>query len=122
MLSAKNVGPEARVKLRNLIKHYRKFAHPFTACVRDNRKRFGPIRARLVCATLKDVMKGTTTWRKGRQASAMAFSDDQLAAMFTAPEVDDEVMCALNQIDEGRLELALAAAEEAATMKLEAAA
>lgn len=63
---AKNVGPAARHKLRHLIKHYMSKPHPFTACVRDNTKRFGKEGAERVCATLKDIGTGTTKWRKGR--------------------------------------------------------
>src|SRR4051812_9896833 len=40
--NAAQVGPDARYKLRGILKHYAKKAHPFAACVRDNRKRFGP--------------------------------------------------------------------------------
>lgn len=60
----KQVGPRERRKLKGLIAHYRKSPHPFTACVRDNRKRFGP-RAEQVCAVLKDLIRKTTKWRKG---------------------------------------------------------
>ena len=65
-LSSKNVGPEARYKLRNLLKYYAKKPHPFRACVRDNRKRFGPGTER-VCATLKDIIRGTTHWRNNKE-------------------------------------------------------
>ena len=61
-LSAKNVGPEARNKLKGLLKYYAKKPHPFRACVKDNRKRFGP-RTEAVCATLKDIIRGGTDWR-----------------------------------------------------------
>jgi hypothetical protein len=50
--------------LRHLIAFYLKKPHPFTSCVRDNRKRFGP-RAEKVCAALKDIGLQTTDWRKG---------------------------------------------------------
>lgn len=59
---ASTVGPAARHKLRGILRHYAKEAHPFTACVRDNRKRFGP-RAEAVCAVVKDIIRGTTRWR-----------------------------------------------------------
>ena len=61
-LSAKNVGPEARNKLKGLLKYYAKKPHPFRACVKDNRKRFGT-RTEAVCATLKDIIRGGTDWR-----------------------------------------------------------
>src|SRR5262245_42825771 len=51
--------------LRHLIAFYMKKPHPFTACVRDNTKRFGPDRAKRVCAVLKDLGEGTTKWRQG---------------------------------------------------------
>jgi hypothetical protein len=65
------VGPEARRKLRGLIQYYMKKPHPFTACVRDNTKRFGPEGAKRVCATLKDIGEGDNThWRKGGRTKA----------------------------------------------------
>lgn len=60
--NADRVGPVAKKKLSGLLKFYAKKAHPFTACVNDNRKRFGP-RAEAVCAVLKDIIRGTTKWR-----------------------------------------------------------
>lgn len=39
---------------------------PFTSCVADNRERFPlPGQAERICATLKDIGRGTTKWRKG---------------------------------------------------------
>lgn len=64
-LGAKDVGPADRAKLKGLLAYYRKKQHPYTSCVRDNTKRFGPEGAARVCATLKDIMTGTTKWRKG---------------------------------------------------------
>lgn len=61
----KQVSPEHKKKLGPLIKHYRKYEHPFTQCVTDNIKRFGKERAERVCAVLKDLMKRTTKWRNG---------------------------------------------------------
>lgn len=60
---ADTVGPDARHKLSGILKHYAKDPHPFTACVKDNMKRFGPGRTERVCATLKDIIRGTTKWR-----------------------------------------------------------
>lgn len=60
---ADTVGPDARNKLRGILKHYAKDPHPFRACVKDNMKRFGPGRTERVCATLKDIIRGTTHWR-----------------------------------------------------------
>lgn len=60
---ADTVGPVQRHQLRGLLRYYAKMAHPFRACVRDNMKRFGPGRTEAVCATLKDIIRGTTHWR-----------------------------------------------------------
>lgn len=60
---ADSVGPDARSKLKGILKHYAKDPHPFRACVTDNMKRFGPGRTEAVCATLKDIIRGTTRWR-----------------------------------------------------------
>jgi hypothetical protein len=61
----KAVSPEHRKKIAPIVKHYMKEAHPFTACVRDNRKRFPePGRAERICAVVKDMGKRTTTWRR----------------------------------------------------------
>lgn len=58
------IPPEHRKKINSIVKYYRKKPHPFRACVRDNRKRFGP-RTEQVCAVVKDMALGTTKWRKG---------------------------------------------------------
>lgn len=60
--NADRVGPKAKKQLSGLLKYYARKPHPFTACVNDNRKRFGP-RAENVCAVLKDIIRGTTKWR-----------------------------------------------------------
>lgn len=73
--AARNVGPEARRKLRNLIKFYMSKPKPFDACVRDNTKRFGKEGAERVCATLKDIAIGPN-WRKGRHASLAQVLDE----------------------------------------------
>jgi hypothetical protein len=77
LLSAKTVGPAARQKLSGLLKYYAKKKHPFRACVKDNMKRFGPGRTEAVCATLKDLMMGTTKWRNNKRfAGSDNFSDN----------------------------------------------
>ncbi len=79
LLSAKTVSPEARVQLRHLLSHYAKQAHPFRACVRDNMKRFGPGRTEKVCATLKDIIRGTTKWRRGGNHPMVASDVPQIS-------------------------------------------
>jgi hypothetical protein len=79
----KQVTPEEKRKLGPLVRHYRKFAHPFTKCVADNTKRFGRERAEKVCAVLKDVMRRSTKWRESG-AKASAVSDHEVEAQFDA--------------------------------------
>lgn len=64
MANWQRVTPAERKKLAPLVKHYRKSPHPFTACVRENRRRFGP-RTEQVCAVVKDLIVGGTHWREG---------------------------------------------------------
>jgi hypothetical protein len=66
----KQVTPEHRKKIGPIVRHYMKDPHPFTACVRDNTKRFGPERAKRVCAVVKDMGERSTKWRKGRAREA----------------------------------------------------
>lgn len=75
-------------KLRGLMRHYAKMKHPFTACVRDNTKRFGEARAKKICAVLKDLIKGTTKWRSTERKKHL--SESTLNELF-AIEFDDDV-------------------------------
>lgn len=81
---AESVGPGERFQLRNLLKHYKGKPHPFTACVRDNTKRFGPERVKRICATLKDINEGTTKWRKGGNRKVTAAAAEALATFSDA--------------------------------------
>lgn len=99
LLAARNVGPQARAKLRNLIAYYAKKKHPFRACVRDNMKRFGPGRTEQICATLKDIMVGNTRWRNGGRkgvAGSDNYSDNYV--------INDEVADLLLSISDEELE------------------
>jgi hypothetical protein len=100
LFSAKTVGPEARAHLRGILKHYAKSPHPFRACVRDNMKRFGPGRTEKVCATLKDMIRGTTRWRNA----------DGVAA---STEISEEIEQVLLSIPEGALERIVLEAQDA---------
>jgi hypothetical protein len=94
--SSKDVGPDARKKLRSLIKFYMSKPHPFSACVRDNTKRFGKEGAEKVCATLKDIGSGTTKWRKGRTKAD--WLDDAVDAMLDAADGNsDGLIAAIEQ-------------------------
>jgi hypothetical protein len=98
LFAAKTVGPHAREQLRSLLAYYAKKPHPFTSCVRDNRKRFGP-RTEAVCATLKDILMGTTRWRHGSKG----LSEEGAYVEVTdpdAPEISDEVLDLLGHLSE----------------------
>lgn len=105
--TAKAVGP-----LRNLLKYYAKFPHPFTKCVRDNRKRFpAPGQVERICARLVDILKGTTKWRHGG-GKKTNLSDD-----IEAPVITDDVVALLDSmtpLEESRLEAIYMEAREVA--------
>lgn len=105
----KQVGPEARRRLRGLLNYYAKKPHPFRACVRDNRKRFGP-GAERVCAVLKDLIRGTTKWRgkanmsEGDTFVSLAASEDVEATLLNeAPVIDDELASILLNVDDATM-------------------
>lgn len=82
------VSPTARKKINPIVQHYGKMAHPFTRCVADNTKRFGPERAKRVCAVVKDMARGTTKWRKGGRGKVRetpaTLADDSLVRIQAA--------------------------------------
>jgi hypothetical protein len=102
VFSAKTVTPSERKKLAPLLKYYAKFKHPFTKCVRDNTKRWGPDLAKKRCAVIKDLIMGTTKWRKGRQSANLADTDAEMFA--NAPDIDDDIIALLDRLEENELE------------------
>lgn len=93
-----NVSPRDVKKLKPLLRYYAKKAHPFTACVRDNRKRFGA-RTEEYCAVLKDLIVGNTKWRgKGKKYTPKNLSEEN----FDANEFLTEI--GIEKIPEGFLE------------------
>jgi hypothetical protein len=80
LLSHADVSPAARAQLRKLLAFYAKKPHPFRACVRDNMKRFGPGRTERVCATVKDMIRGTHKWRSTERKAVAA-----------SPQVTEEI-------------------------------
>jgi hypothetical protein len=61
-----NISPSDKKKLTPLEMHYLKMAHPFTSCVRDQRKHgLSKDHANRRCAVLIDDARGTTKWRSG---------------------------------------------------------
>jgi hypothetical protein len=91
------VGPEARARLRGILAHYAKSPKPFTQCVVDNTKRFGPERAQKVCAVIKDMIRGTTKWRGhpsvDRGSAGLAASECEVM-------LDEETMALVDRLDE----------------------
>jgi hypothetical protein len=100
-----NVTPADRHKLLPILRHYAKDPHPFTSCVRDNRKRFGP-RAEAICAVVKDLIVGNTRWRgKGkvytpRALAASEVSYEDMVAEFALKSVPDEFVAFLEEVTE----------------------
>lgn len=106
LAGSKDVTPRQRHQLAGLLRYYAKKAHPFRACVRDNRKRFGS-RAEAVCATLKDIIRGTTRWRGHPEldhgAAGLAASEP--------PIIDDDVLSLIDRLSEMDLHTLLDIAE-----------
>lgn len=107
---ADTVGPDARHKLRGILRFYAKKPHPFTSCVNDNMKRFGPNRTERVCATIKDVIRGTTHWRGHPELDHGA---PGAVAAADAPLIDEEIAELLLSLSESDLEILFADAQEA---------
>lgn len=113
--NADRVGPDARHKLKGILRYYAKKPHPFTACVHDNRKRFGN-RAEAVCAVLKDIIRGTTHWRghnnprdHGAPGLATALSEKDRA--YFALDIPEDVQDYIDEIDDEYVELMMAQAD-----------
>lgn len=107
---ANTVGPKARHQLRFLLRYYAKKEHPFTACVHDNMKRFGPDRTERVCATMKDIIRGTTHWRGHPELDHGA---PGAIAAADAPAFSEDVAEFLLSISDSQLELLFSDASEA---------
>jgi len=95
-LSAKDVTPADRKKLSGLLKFYAKKKHPFTACVRDNTKRFGRERAERICAVLKDIIRGTTKWRSTERKKHL--SEATMNELFQL-DIDDVFVHYLSELE-----------------------
>lgn len=96
-MAMRDVTPHARRKLKGILDHYRGKPHPFAACVRDNRKRFGP-GTEAVCAVVKDLAYGTTDWRrkgfekKHKKALKAGRGADLADTEYADFEVDDDMI------------------------------
>lgn len=95
-LAAEDVGPYARKKLKGILAKYRKSAHPFEECRRDQVSNGLPDKiARERCATLKDILMGTTHWRKGSKKMHAA---DHLS-IEPCSLIDEDVAMLLDHVD-----------------------
>ncbi len=107
-----NVSANDVKKLHPLLKHYAKMKHPFTACVRDNRKRFGG-KTEAYCAVLKDLIVGNTKWRgKGKKYTPHNLSENELIQEFGEFALEfkegmnlDEFKTYLSDLTEGDIQL-----------------
>lgn len=98
-LAAENVGPHARKKLKGILAHYAKMAHPFRACKRDQMKNgLSEEMANRRCATLVDVIKGRKDWRGGSKKTNMSEASITPCSM-----VDDDVAVLLDAADQSAL-------------------
>lgn len=110
-----NVSPADMKKLRPLLRHYAKKKRPFTACVKDNRKRFGPLTEKY-CAVIKDLIVGNTNWRgKGKKFIPKNLSEEQMRQIFDDFEIDlsEDFMYYLSELSSEDIEAMVREIEEA---------
>jgi hypothetical protein len=98
-----NVDPHDMKKLAPLLKYYAKKPKPFTACVRDNRKRFGP-RTEAICAVVKDLIFHSTKWRNKRDGGKAQLSSDEVQEFILDKAIPDEFIEWLAETTEDELE------------------
>lgn len=103
-----NVSSMDKKKLRPLLRHYAKMKHPFTTCVRDNRKRFGA-HTEEYCAVLKDLIVGNTKWRgKGKKYVPKNLSEEQADEFLTeigVENISEGFVEYVNNLSESDIEL-----------------
>ena len=97
-----NVSAADMKKLRPLVAHYRKKKHPFRACVRDNRKRFGPLTEKY-CAIIKDLIHGSTKWR-GKDKKLAEMSEEEIAEFQLSHPDLHEFVAYMAEVDEEEIE------------------
>lgn len=93
-----NITPADMKRLRPLLNHYKTMAHPFRACVKDNKKRFGP-NVNKYCAVIKDLIEGTTDWRKKKKN----LSEETLAELFSL-DVDRDFVLFASELSEEEIQ------------------
>lgn len=72
---AVTANPRSMGYLRFLLRHYAKSPHPWTQCVADNFKRFGP-KTKGLCGVLKDTIRQNAMWRHGAPSGPHAGHPD----------------------------------------------
>ena len=82
-----NVSAKDKLKLKGLLAHYMKMAHPFSACKRDQIKHgLSEDHANRRCAVLKDVGTGTTKWRGKDSKKAATDAGEAVVLTLDVPE------------------------------------
>lgn len=97
--SASRVSPHARMKLKAIIDHYKVMPKPWTQCVADNTKRFGPEMAKHVCGVVKALGKSSATTVETHLSddSLRELLDDQsVELLHVMSGVDYEVLLAMD--------------------------
>lgn len=98
-------NPRKMGYLRFLLKHYAKDPHPFTACVKDNMKRFGPGKTEGVCGVLKDLVRQSTRWRghperdHGAPGVAIAEADKDAAPAYGGHHMAERRPSLIDELD-----------------------
>lgn len=88
-----NVSARDMVKLKGLLAHYAKKAHPFTACYNDQIKHgLSKDHAAKRCAVLKDLIKGTTKWRSTERKKNLSEEELQEFILSDYPEDDNYIL------------------------------
>jgi hypothetical protein len=97
-LTAENVGVHARAKLKGILGKYRKSAHPFAECKRDQMSNgLAEEMANKRCAVLKDIITGTKNWRKGRHKTNMSQSSQHESVSCSI--IDNDIAILLDNVD-----------------------
>lgn len=80
-------NPRSMGYLRFLLRYYSRFPHPWTKCVADNFKRFGP-KTKGLCGVLKDTLRQNAMWRHGHPRGPHAGHPDLGAPGVAIGEAD----------------------------------
>lgn len=117
-LAQADVSPSDKKKLHGILKWMAKSPHPFTKCYKALLAHgWSEDRAKKTCATLKDVVRGTTKWRKGKSfdvgVSPAALSE--VAAYFSDYSMPELLLAFSECVECGKVESDEEEVEEADT-------